>query len=192
VKDRIDEWRLGFHDTWGGWKPGTGAEIADRLAAELADGTEAQARAREGIEAVDSRYDPTSSVMYASAVWVPHRETGQVYAFMEMELLVGSMSPEEYLARNRRPPRDRSIKLFHHDIAPGEVNAGPAVIGTRSFADKKTKSVWTSIHWTVFPPGAVEALELSFATQVAAYAQTMSDESVKLVNSLSVTLGSAT
>ena len=191
MKDRIDDWELGLHDTWGGWKPGTGAASADRLAAKLADGAEAQARAREGIEVVDSAYDPSVSFLFAYGVWVPHRETGQIYAVLEMELLVGSMTPEEYRAGASRPRRDRSIKLFHLDTALAEVNAGPAVITTRSFAHKRTKSVWSAIKWTVFPPGAVEALALTFATQVAEYAETMADESVTIANSLSVTLGAA-
>lgn len=191
MTQQIVGWTLGVSPTWGGWRPGHGAEDAEGVAQRLADGPAAQDRVRAAVMAFDAGARDVAASVLQLAVWVPDRSTGEVYGTMALELRVGVTTPADYLASVRKPARDRRVKVFHHDSAPAEVEAGPAVVVTRAQADRGSRVVLNEIEWTVFPPGSSEALQLAFGTPVAEFAQALADESAAAVNRLSVTLGQA-
>ncbi|MDM8084499.1 hypothetical protein QUV83_06975 [Cellulomonas cellasea] len=191
MTQQIVGWKLGVSPTWGGWQPGEVPVDADAVAERLADGPAAQDRVRAAVQAVDAEMREAKAALLQLGVWVPDRSTGEVYGTMVLELRVDAPSAADFLAAVRKPPRDRSVKVFHHDSAAAEVDAGPAVVVTRAQADRKTRVVLNEIEWTVFPPGATDAVQIVFGTPVAEFAQALADESVDTVNRLTVTLGQA-
>lgn len=187
---RIAEWYGGTPEGWGSWFPGRGPEEADRVAQLLADGEAAQARVRETVLALDAAR--IEADILSMAIWVPDRTTGEAAADLNLLIMrTDSGAPTtaaEVFETQKRKPRQRGVKLYHYDASISEVNAGEAVIATRSQADKKTKQVITTVEWTVIPPDSRELLYLVMTTPYAALAETMADQSVVIVNQLAVDL----
>ncbi|WP_448061171.1 hypothetical protein [Cellulomonas hominis] len=187
---RIAEWYGGTPDGWGSWFPGRGPEEADRVAQLLADGEAAQARVRETVLAFDAAR--IEADILSMAIWVPDRTTGEAAA--DLNLLImrtesgTSTTAAEVFETQKRKPRQRGVKLYHYDVSISEVNAGEAVIATRTHAGKKAKQVVTTVEWTVIPPDSCELLLLVMTTPYAALAEMMADQSVVIVNELSVDL----
>lgn len=190
---RIAEWRGGTPENWGSWRPGYGVEDADRVAAMLADGEAAQVRVREAVLTIDQ--ERARDQVLSLGIWVPDRSTGEVAADLLLFLApTESGAPTtaaEVFETQKRKPRQRGVKLYHYDVSVAEVNAGEAVIATRSYADKKTKQVLTTVEWTVIPPDSRELLFLVMTTPYAALAESLADQSVVIVNQLAVDLEQA-
>jgi hypothetical protein len=146
---------------WCGWRPGDGARAAHRAAAELAGGPVAAARLRSALEAVDRVVAGHGGRHVRAGAWVPD-PSGDVVAGLACELLTdvpgGADAAAAYLdvvqRRVRRSHRGPS-RIGYHAVARQEVPAGPAVVTLRSHGTHRHEVVWT-----VFPPGAVEAVEL--------------------------------
>jgi hypothetical protein len=191
VTGQIVDWALDASPEWGSWRPGRGPDEADGVAARLSDGDAARALVREAVLAFDAEDHP--GAVLTSALWVPDRTTGQPYGVLRVELLVDApgehTSAESFAADARRPARRRGYKVFHQDVATTEVDAGPAVIATVTYAEKQTRQVVTVVRWTVFPPGADEAVQLEFSTPLAEVAEALAQQSIAVVNTLRVTLG---
>lgn len=187
---KMADWDGGVPERWASWFPGRGVEEAGRVAGVLADEEQAQARVREAVLAFDANRG--DGAVLSLGIWVPDPTTGEAVAAMRLELLAGEPGRATTVAgvfeAQRRQPRVRGIKMFHHDAAPAEVNAGDAVIVTRTYAPRKTGQVVTSVEWTVVPPDCQDGLLLIMSTPYAAMAEAMADQSVIIVNLLTVTL----
>jgi hypothetical protein len=186
----VDSWSLGAPTDWGSWVPHHGADVADEVAAGLADDDAARAQVRDAVLSWDAAL-PAGPVLTA-AVWVPDRTQGEVCGLLVAELLVDVPSGPDpvgtYLSTVGRPPRERGVKTFDYSVARGEVPAGPAAIQARTWAEKATRVVVSSIVWTVVPPGSDEAIRLELTTQVPSMYDALVDQGTQIAHSLRVEL----
>lgn len=184
---QIASWTMGAPQAWGSWMPREGAASADTVAADLADGDAARARVREGVLAVDGALPPAVPFL-TTAVWVPDRSTGEVCGVLVAELLVGVPStPDpvaEFLRLVAKPPKRRGERTFEYSVARAELPAGPAGIQTRTWADKASRSVHSTITWTVIAPGATEAVGAEFSTTTPGMYDALVDQAVTTMETL--------
>jgi len=190
----ILKYELGALPGWAGWAPGRGTAQADEVAAALGATPQAQARVREAVLVFDARIPPVGAHLSA-ALWVPDPATGEVWGFLLVDLMVGDparpTTPEEFLAAVRKPEKQRGLKVLDYSVSAGDKPAGPVVVQVETTAPKRSGLVLTSITWTVFPPGSHEGIRLEFHTPSPAAADALEQESVDIVNTLSITLDSA-
>lgn len=184
---QIASWSMGAPPAWGSWPPREGAAAADAVAADLADGPEAQSRVREGVLAVDAGLPPDIPIM-ATAVWVPDRASGEVCGVLVAELLVDVPAVDdpiaEFLRLVARPPKRRGERTFEYSVARAELPAGPAGVQSRTWSDKASRTVRSSITWTVVAPGATEAVGAEFSTTSPALQDALIDEAIDVMHSL--------
>lgn len=183
---QIAGYELGLPEGWRGWRPGQAAEVADEVAAALADGEAAQARVRQAVAEFDRA--PVEGMLLQLGVWVPDRSTGETVASLHVELLVGGATRDEFLRSVEKPPRQRAAKVFQYNASPAETNAGPAVVVAHAIAPRRGGQVVLTYEWNIFPTGASESMLLSFSTPLSAVADAMGEQSAKIANMLSVTL----
>ena len=192
MAEKIKDYRIGAPPTWGSWVPREAAGHVDAVAEKVATGEAAQARVREAVLLFDATV-PVDTAPLTAAVWVPEPSTGEIYGFLFADLLRGetgaALSAEVFLQRVKKAPRERGVKLFDHSTSAAEVEAGPAVIEMRRWAEKGSGQVLSSVAWTIFAPGASEAVRLEFTTPVAQVFDALTDESVVIANTVRLELG---
>ncbi|MEN1973737.1 hypothetical protein [Cellulomonas olei] len=157
---------LQLPERWRVWRPGDGPRAARRAADELASGPVAGARLRAAVEAVDRAVLDLHTRHVRAGVWVPE-PTGDVAASLACELLAespeGPDAADTYLGRVRRKvyrSRRTTTRIAHHAASRSQVPAGAAVVALRSEGAARHEVVWT-----VFPPGARQAVQLRFDTR---------------------------
>ncbi|VTR75678.1 hypothetical protein [Cellulomonas hominis] len=150
---------------WCGWRPGDGLRAAHRAADALTAGPVAAARLRSALEAVDRVVAGHGGRPVRAGAWVPD-PSGDVVAGLACELLAdvpaGPDAAGTYLDLVRRRVRRSHrtpTRVGYHAVTRRDLPAGPAVVALRSHGAHRHEVVWT-----VFPPGAAEAVELRFDT----------------------------
>ncbi len=183
---RID---LRLPERWCGWRPGDGPRIARRAASELAGTPVAVTRLRAALEAVDRAVVAHNTRHVRAGAWVPE-PTGDVVAGLACELLAeapdGPDAAAAYLGRvQRKIYRSRRVptRTAYHAVDLREVPAGQAVVTTRTHGSARHE-----VTWTVFPPGAVEAVELRFDTRVVDRIPSLVEQAEAIARELRVTL----
>lgn len=183
---RID---LGLPDRWCAWRPGDARRIARRAAAELAGTPIAETRLRSALEAVDRAVVEHNTRHVRAGAWIPE-PSGDVVAGLACELLAeapdGPDAAEAYLGRvNRKIYRSRrsSTRMSYHAATLREVPAGRAVVTLRSHGVLRHEVIWT-----VFPPGAVEAVEMRFDTRHSDRYQDLITQAEAIAQGLQVAL----
>lgn len=166
MKHEIARIDLRLPARWCGWRPGDAPRLAQRLAAELTSGPVAAARLRSALEAVDRAVVAHHSRHVRAGAWVPE-PTGDVVAGLACELLAevpDDPDPSQtYLRRvQRKIARSRRVptRIGYHAASLREVPAGDAVVTLRSHGVQRHEVIWT-----IFPPGAGEAVELRLDTR---------------------------
>jgi hypothetical protein len=166
MKHEISRIDLRLPDRWCGWRPGDAPRIAQRFAAELTTGPVAAAHLRAALEAVDRAVVGLHARHVRAGAWVPE-PTGDVVAGLACEILAevpaGPDAAVAYLHRVRRKiarSRRTATRVAYHTASVREVPAGDAVVTLRSHGVLRHEVIWT-----VFPPGAGEAVELRFDTR---------------------------
>lgn len=160
---RID---LRLPERWCGWRPGDAPRVAPRLAAELTGTPGAAARLRAALTAVDRAVVEQHTHHVRAAAWVPD-PTGEVVAGLACELLAGASGTpgagKSHLFRVQRKiyrTRSTATRLSYHAASLRDVPAGEAVVTLRSHGVTRHEVIWT-----VFAPGAAQAVELRFDTR---------------------------
>lgn len=183
---RID---LRLPDRWCGWRPGDGPRVAGRVASELAGTPVAVTRLRTALEAVDRAVVAHHSRHVRAGAWVPE-PTGDVVAGLACELLAeapdGPDAASAYLGRVQRKiyrSRRAPTRTAYHAVRLRTVPAGQAVVTLRSHGTARHEVIWT-----VFPPGAVEAVELRFDTRVIDRFPVLVEQAEAIAHGLRVTL----
>jgi hypothetical protein len=183
---RID---LRLPDRWCGWRPGDGPRVARRAAAELAGTPVAATRLRAALEAVDRAVVGHHSRHVRAGAWVPE-PTGDVVAGLACELLAeapdGPDAAVSYLGRVQRKiyrARRLPARTVYHSADLREVPAGHAVVTLRSHGSTRHE-----VAWTVFPPGAIEAVELRFDTRSLQRYPGLVEQAEAIARDLRVTL----
>lgn len=183
---RID---LRLPDRWCGWRPGDGPRVARRAASELAGTPVAVTRLRAALEAVDRAVVALHSRHVRAGAWVPE-PTGDVVAGLACELLAeapdGPDAASAYLGRVQRKiyrSRRAPTRTAYHAVDLRTVPAGQAVVTLRSHGTARHEVIWT-----VFPPGAVEAVELRFDTRVVDRFPVLVEQAEAIARELRVTL----
>jgi len=188
---QITSWDLGAQVEWSGWDPGTGAAEADRIVAQLATTPPARDRVRLAVTAADRASSEPACVLVA--LWVPDATTGEPLADLTATLIGTEpgqvLDADEIAAGFARPSRTPGAKVLHHDTARTEVDAGAAVVVTRTVATRATRQVLVTVEWTVVPPDSADGMQLVFSTPYSAIAERMADESVAIVNALRLETG---
>jgi hypothetical protein len=166
MKHEISRIDLRLPDRWCGWRPGDAPRIAQRFAAELTAGPVAAARLRSALEAVDRAVVGLHARHVRAGAWVPE-PTGDVVAGLACEILAevpaGPDAAAAYLHRVQRKiyrSRRTTTRVSYHTASLRELPAGDAVVTLRSHGVLRHEVIWT-----VFPPGAGEAVELRFDTR---------------------------
>lgn len=181
---QIVGWTMGAPDTWGSWTPRQGAAAADAVAADLADGSDAQARVRESVLALDGGL-PAQAALFTVGLWVPDRTTGEVCGALVAQLLVdvpagedpvGAMLASTSGAPGRREQKRLGIRVLESGADRTEVPAGPTLVETRTWADTSSKAVTSTIVCTVVPAGATEAFSVEFSTTVPGLHDALTDQ----------------
>ncbi|WP_158370742.1 hypothetical protein [Cellulosimicrobium cellulans] len=181
MKHEISRIDLRLPERWRGWRPGDAPRVAQRFAAELTSGPVAAARLRSALEAVDRAVVGLNARHVRAGAWVPE-PTGDVVAGLACEILAevpaGPAAATAHLHRVRRKiarSRRTATRITYHAASLREVPAGDAVVTLRSHGVLRHEVIWT-----VFPPGAAEAVELRFDTRsseryqdVVAHAETI-------------------
>ncbi|MGY4644813.1 hypothetical protein [Cellulomonas sp. URHB0016] len=187
----LADYTLGAPEDWGGWTPGNGLAEADEVAELLADGDAARARVREAVLTFDKGLGDDRAVLNA-AVWVPDRATGELGAFLRVDLLeLGGQTADEWLRTQRRPRRERGVKVFHWSTDLREMPAGQASVVVRTWAHERTKVVVADVVWTLFPDGSSQGLQLEFTAASPELADTVGHQSVTVVETVNVVLEDA-
>ena len=183
---RID---LRLPGRWYGWRPGEGPRAATAAAALLAAGPVAGSRLRAAVEAVDRAVVGLNARHVRVGAWVPDG-SGDVVATLACELLAeapgGPDAAEGHLARVRRRvyrSQRTPTRVTHHAASLRQLPAGPAVVALRSQGAARHE-----VAWTVFPPGAAEAVELRFETRDAERVGALGAEAERVCASLAVVL----
>lgn len=183
---RVD---LRLPDRWCGWRPGDGPRVARQAAADLTGGPVAEARLRSALEAVDRAVVGHNTRHVRVGAWVPGT-TGDVVAGLACELLAeapdGPDAADAYLGRVQRKiyrSRTSSTRVSYHAASLREVPAGRAVVTLRSHGVSRHEVIWT-----VFPPGAIEAVELRFDTRSNAQYQDLIGQAEAIAHELRVAL----
>jgi hypothetical protein len=160
---RID---LRLPGRWCGWRPGDAPRVAQRLAAELTESPVAEARLRAALTAVDRAVVDLHTRHVRAAAWVPE-PSGDVIGGLACELLAGASgapgAAQAHLGRVHRKiyrTRRTTSRTSYHAASLREVPAGEAVVTLRSHGVTRHEVIWT-----VFAPGAAEAVELRFDTR---------------------------
>ena len=160
---RID---LRLPERWCGWRPGDSPRVAARLAADLTAGPVAAARLRAALGAVDRAVVDLNTRHVRAAAWVPG-PTGDVVGTLACELLAGASgapgAAKLHLGRVQRKiyrTRATATRTAYHAASLRAVPAGQAVVTLRSHGVQRHEVIWT-----VFAPGAEEAVELRFDTR---------------------------
>ena len=166
---RIDAYDLGAPATWYAVPQPTPAgfadELTDHLVGLLDDGEQHRVEVLHHVKGVVA--EVTAEPHLGVAVWAPDPARPVLCAAMFVDFVVPDDSvgfdAETLLdiARNAGPPAgaerlSRSVELV-------ELPAGAAVLQRDIVADQPGGEVEENIKYTVFPPGAVEALSLAFA-----------------------------
>ncbi|HYQ74192.1 hypothetical protein [Cellulomonas sp.] len=166
MKHEISRIDLRLPDRWCGWRPGDAPRIAQRFAAEFTAGPVAAARLRSALEAVDRAVVGLHARHVRAGAWVPE-PTGDVVAGLACEILAevpaGPDAAAAYLHRVQRKiyrSRRTATRVSYHTASLRELPAGDAVVTLRSHGVLRHEVIWT-----VFPPGAGEAVELRFDTR---------------------------
>lgn len=183
---RID---LRLPERWCGWRPGDGPRAARRAAAELAGTPVAATRLRAALEAVDRAVVEHNSRHVRAGAWVPG-PTGDVVAGLACELLTEIPDAPDiaraYLGRVQRKANRARLapsRTSYVSVDVREVPAGPAVVTVRRHGSHRHE-----VAWTVFPPGAVEAVELRFDTRSAQHLPALVEQAEKISRGLRVLL----
>lgn len=183
---RID---LRVPDRWCSWRPGDGPRAARRAAAELAGTPLAVTRLRAALEAVDRAVVGHHSRHVRAGAWVPE-PTGDVVAGLACELLAeapeGPDAALAFLGRvQRKIYRSRRVptRTVYHAVDLREVPAGYAVVTLRSHGSSRHE-----VAWTVFPPGAIEAVDLRFDTRAVTRFPRLVEHAETIAHGLRVTL----
>lgn len=186
---QISRIELRLPDRWCGWRPGDGPRIARRAAVELAGTPVAVTRLRAALEAVDRAVVEHNTRHVRAGAWVPE-PTGDVIAGLACELLAevpeGPDAARAYLGRvQRKIYRSRRVptRTSYLSALVREVPAGQAVVTLRSHGSTRHE-----VAWTVFPPGAVEAVELRFDTRSTAHFPELVDQAEEIAHRMRVTL----
>jgi hypothetical protein len=160
---RID---LRLPERWCGWRPGDSPRVAARLAADLTAGPVAAARLRAALTAVDRAVVDLHTRHVRAAAWVPD-PSGDVVGALACELLAGASgapgAAKAHLGRVQRKiyrTRGTASRTSYHAASQRDVPAGEAVVTLRSHGLLRHEVIWT-----VFAPGAAEAVELRFDTR---------------------------
>jgi hypothetical protein len=119
---------------------------------------------------------------------VPDRASGEVCGVLVAELLVGVPTGDdpvgEFLRLVARAPKNRGERTFEYSVARADLPAGPAAIQSRTWSDKASRTVRSSITWTVVAPGAVEAVGAEFSTTSPVMLEALVDQAVVVMESL--------
>lgn len=160
---RID---LPLPERWCGWRPGDAPRVAARLAERLTGTPVAAARLRAALSAVDRAVVDLHTRHVRAAAWVPE-PTGDVVGGLACELLAGASggpgAGKAHLFRVQRKiyrTRSTATRTSYHAASLRDVPAGEAVVTLRSHGVTRHEVIWT-----VFAPGAAEAVELRFDTR---------------------------
>jgi|GEM_PF-1019432 len=166
MKHEISRIDLRLPERWCGWRPGDAPRIAQRFATDLTTGPVAAARLRSALEAVDRAVVGLHTRHVRAGAWVPE-PTGDVVAGLACEILAevpaGPEPAAAYLHRVQRKiyrSRRAATRIAYHTATLRELPAGSAVVTLRSHGVLRHEVIWT-----VFPPGAGEAVELRFDTR---------------------------
>jgi hypothetical protein len=183
---RID---LTLPERWCSWRPGDGPRQIARAAADLTSTPVARARLRAALEAVDRSVVEQNARHVRVGAWVPDA-SGDVVAGLACELLVEA--PEDpdpataYLRRVQRKiyrSRRQATRLVHHAAQLQDLPAGGGVLTLRSHGVQRHE-----VLWTVFPPGARQAVELRFDTRSAPRYEELAEHAEQIATGLRVAL----
>lgn len=158
------------------------------LAADLTSGPEAASRCEQVLLRAQPGY--VDQGHQAVFVWVADPEDGTPTGVLVVELLVHDT--DDGVARadafeQALPPASSRPEVVRQDVVRERVPAGEAVVVSALGADQQG-DLEESLTFVVFPDGATDALELSFATGGLHLADLMVADARTIVETLRVTL----
>ena len=191
---RIEAYDLGAPGTWHAVPQPTPAgfadELTDHLIGLLDDGEPHRSEVLQHVKGVVA--EVTAEPHLGVAVWAPDPARPVLCAAMLVDFIV----PDEgigfdaetllEIARNAAPPPD--VERLSRSVELVELPAGAAVVQRDIIADRPGGEVEENIKYTVFPPGAVEALSIAFAGPHLSLGELLEADAQAIAESLTVEL----
>ncbi|MBO9556332.1 hypothetical protein [Cellulomonas sp.] len=188
---QIVDWSMSLPTTWASWPPHEGAVHAGRVADLLADSDDGRAAVARAVRELDAGL-PDGPVLTAG-LWVPDRASGQPLGTVVAEILVGVPEGPEpvetFAASVQQAPKRRGLKTFSYSASVADLPAGPTAVREWQWADKSDGIVVCQSIWTLIPPGASEALQVTFTTRTPAMVDALAIDAWQAVQTLAVVLG---
>jgi hypothetical protein len=133
-------------------------------------------------------------------VWVPDRKIPEVAGVLMVDLVLGDEGHEasrDYYRSRIDPDQRTGLTVFSRAVEDVELPAGPAllvrelVVQHQPPESGEDEIVEEYTSYTVFPPGCIDALELTFWTPSLELGDDMAADAAAIVDTLTVTRGDA-
>ncbi|MGL5811277.1 MAG: hypothetical protein ACRCYQ_15155 [Nocardioides sp.] len=125
-------------------------------------------------------------------VWVPEADNPWIAGGFGAQVIVSEAGEDFSPASLRQVMAVRSpagITIHQREVAEIELPAGPALRYAEIVSDDDTGDIEERIEYTVFPPSAIEAIQVSFVSPKLQWGERLATESAAIVESMWVRLG---